>query len=92
MTAARLAKMRHLLGTYDVVVTPRVEGRALGRPLLYRTLYFATEDAARAWDAPKWWRITQAPREVDQEVRWGVKSRGRTKARRVWTVGMMRVL
>lgn len=88
MNEARLAKMRHLLGTYDAVVTPRVAGRALGRPLLYRTLYFTTEDAARAWDAPKWWRITQAPRELD----WGFRVRGRLKTRRVWTVGMMRVL
>lgn len=88
MTPARLAKMRHMLGTYDAVVTPRVEGRALGRPLLYRTLYFANEEAARAWDAPKWWRLTTAPRETTQRVRM----RGRYVVRSVWTVGMMRVL
>lgn len=88
MNAVRLAKMRYLLGTYDAVVTPRVEGRALGRPLLYRTLHFANEEAARAWDAPKWWRITQPPRGLD----WGFRVRGQIKTRRVWTVGMMRVL
>jgi hypothetical protein len=88
MNATRLAKMRHLLGTYDQIVTPRVAGRALSRPLLYRTLYFATEKAARAWDAPKWWRLTTPVREVDRRV----KVRGRLVTRRVWTVGMMRVL
>lgn len=88
MTPARLGKMRHLLGTYDRVVTPRIAGRAISRPLLYRTLYFGTEAAARAWDAPKWWRLTQEVRAVDRRL----KARGHLVARRVWTVGMMRVL
>lgn len=88
----QLAKMRHLLHTYDHVVTPRVASHAIGRPCLYRTLYFENEAAARAWDAPKWWRITQEPREVSLEVRFGVKAGKRAPTRFVWTVGMMRVM